>query len=132
MKLKSRTMVIIAYSAFVTVNLYNIYNTTFGDANLGYILAMYTVENEEVIIWKRSVKRSIYIQILLMSMSGICTMIRDKKLELIMFATENLRRTKFINEECNDVQDDFFKLTNKFNFSFRKKNVTKQHRQYQE
>ena len=52
-----------------------------------------------------------------MSLSGICTMVRDKKLKLIMFATENLPRTKFINEECNDVQDDLFTLTNNINFS---------------
>ena len=62
MKVKSRNMVIIGYSAFVTVNLYNIYGTTFGDDNVGYTLATYKVENEEVIIWKRSIKRSIYIK----------------------------------------------------------------------
>ena len=41
---------------------------------------------------KRSTKRSMFLQILLFGMSGIYTMIVDKKQEQMMFATGNIYR----------------------------------------
>ncbi len=41
---------------------------------------------------KRSTKRSMFLQILLFSMSGIYTLIFDKKQEHLLFATGNIYR----------------------------------------
>ena len=52
----------------------------------------YIIEGEDYTIMKRSTQRSIYIQIMLFSMSGIYTMFKDKKMELLMFANGNIYR----------------------------------------
>ena len=41
---------------------------------------------------KRSTKRSIFIQIMLFSMNGIYTLFKDRKQELMIFATGNIYR----------------------------------------
>ena len=41
---------------------------------------------------KRSVKRSIFIQVMLFSMNGIYTLFKDRKQELMIFATGNIYR----------------------------------------
>ena len=42
---------------------------------------------------KRSIQRSIYIEIFLFSMSGIWVCIKDKDMKLLMFATSNVYRS---------------------------------------
>jgi hypothetical protein len=90
LKLKSRILVITVGSIFTFLNLYNIYLYTFRDTAEGIILLKYTIQGKEHSFMKRSMKRSIFFQILLFSMSGIYTMIVDKKQEQIVFATENI------------------------------------------
>ena len=46
---------------------------------------------------KRATKRSIFIQIMLFGMSGIYTTFKDKKMELMIFATGNIYRE---NRNC--------------------------------
>ena len=92
LKVKSRIFVITIGSIFTLLNLYNFYGNTFGDWNEGVILLKYTSQGKEHTFMKRSTKRSIYTQILLFSMSGIYTMIVDKKQEQMMFATGNIYR----------------------------------------
>ena len=41
---------------------------------------------------KRSVKRSIYLQVLLFSITAVYTMFKDKKMELMLFATGHVYR----------------------------------------
>ena len=54
---------------------------------------------------KRSVKRSIYIQIMLFSMNGIYTLFKDRKQELMIFATGNIyRETGTASKEVEDKQ----------------------------
>ena len=70
-------------------------------------LIEYTIQGEKVIMWKRST-RSIYIQVLFFSICGIWTLIKDKKMELMMFATGNIYRktnTGRIDED-DDIDDD--------------------------
>ena len=118
-KLKSRSFVIIIHIAFVAINLYNIYNNIIGVANVGVKLATYKIQNEEMTIWKRSVKRSIYIQIILFSLHAIWVMIKDKKMELMMFATANIYRTS--GTSTNDVNDKMFTMGRVRGFTIKKK-----------
>ena len=41
---------------------------------------------------QRSIQRSIFLQVLLFSMTAVYTMFKDKKMELMIFATGNIYR----------------------------------------
>ena len=85
--------------------MYIIYGNTFGDWNEGVILLKYTTDGKEHVVMKRSTKRSIFLQILLFSMSGIYTMIVDKKQEQLLFATGNIyRETGTTSQHVEDTQ----------------------------
>ena len=51
---------------------------------------------------KRSTKRSLYLQILLFISSGVWTMFKDKKMELLMFATSHIYRESGDGSKNND------------------------------
>jgi hypothetical protein len=91
-KLKSRMFVIIVGSLFTVLDIYNIYGNTFGNWNKGIVLFHYTIQGEEYTIMKRSIQRSIFLQVLLFSISAVYTMFKDKKMELMIFATGNIYR----------------------------------------
>ena len=91
-KLKSRIFVIIAGCLFTLLNLYSIYGNTFGNWNKGVILFKYTIQGEENTVMKRSTQRSIFLQVLLFSMTAVYIMFKDKKMELMIFATGNIYR----------------------------------------
>jgi hypothetical protein len=105
LKVKSRIFVIAIGSIFTLLYMYLIYRNTFGDANVGVILLKYTTDGEEYSFMNRSTKRSIFLQILLFSMSGIYTMFVDKNQELMMFATGNIyRETGTASKHVEDTQ----------------------------
>ena len=91
-KLKSRNFILIIIFNFVVLNVFNIYGNTFSDSNKNIKLIQYNIEGEEYRIMKRSVKRSIFVQILLFSVEGLWTMLTDKKMTMMTFATDNLYR----------------------------------------
>ena len=91
-KLKSRNFLLIIIFNFVILNIFNIYGNTFSDWNKGVNLIEYNIEGEKYTILKRSVKRSIFLQILLFSVEGLWIMMTDKKMILMTFATDNLYR----------------------------------------
>ena len=91
-KLKSRNFLLIVIFNFVILNIFNIYGNTFSDSNKGVNLIKYSIEGEQYTIMKRSVKRSIFLQILLFSVEGLWIMMTDKKMILMTFATDNLYR----------------------------------------
>ena len=104
-KVKSRMFVIVFGTLATLLTLYNIYSSTFGPWNKGVILFKYIIEGEDYTIMKRSTQRSIYIQIMLFSMSGIYTMFKDKKMELLMFANGNIyRETGTASKEVKEKQ----------------------------
>ena len=92
LKLKSRIFVIIAGSLSTLLNIYNIYGNTFGNWNEGVVLFNYTIQGEEYTIMKRSIQRSLFLQVLLFSMTAVHTVFKDKKMELMIFATGNIYR----------------------------------------
>ena len=105
LKVKSRVLVIVIGSTFTLLNIYNIYGTTFGDWNEGVILLQYTTDGKEHVFMKRSTQRPIYLQILLFSMSGIYTMMFDKKQEHLIFVTGNIyRETGTTSKHVEDTQ----------------------------
>ena len=90
---------------FVLVNISNIYNLVFGDWDQGIVLLKYTTHGNEYTFMKRSTKRNIFIQIMLFSMSGIYTLFKDRKQELMIFATGNIyRETGTASKEVEDKQ----------------------------
>ena len=58
----------------------------------GVVLFNYTIQGEQYTIMKRSTQRSIFLQVLLFSMTAVYTMFKDKKMELLIFATGNIYR----------------------------------------
>ena len=90
---------------FVLVNVFNIYNNIFGDANQGIDLFKYAIQGNEYTFMKRSVKRSIFMQIMLFSVNGIYILFKDRKQELMIFATGNIyRETGTASKEVQDKQ----------------------------
>ena len=73
-------------------NIYNIYNLTFGDMEQGVVLLDYSIQGNKYTFMKRSVKRSIFIQIMLFSMNGIYILFKDRKQELMIFAKGHIYR----------------------------------------
>ena len=90
---------------FVLVNISNIYNLVFGDWDQGIVLLKYTTHGNEYTFMKRSTKRNIFIQIMLFSMSGIHTLLKDRKQEYLIFATGNIyRETGTASKTIEDKQ----------------------------
>ena len=102
-KVKSRIFVIIAGSLSTFLNINNIYSRIFGNASKGVVLLNYTIQGEEYTIMQRSIQRSIFLQILLFSITAVYTMFKDKKMELMIFATGNIyRETGTASKEIED------------------------------
>ena len=74
------------------MNINNIYHLIFRDWDQGVVLLKYNIQGNEYTFMKRSTKRSIFIQIVLFSMNGIYTLFKDRKQELMIFATGNIYR----------------------------------------
>ena len=103
LKLKSRIVVIIIGIIVTILNIYNIYNRILGNWDKGVVLFNYTIQGEEYTIMKRSIQRSIYLQVLLFSITAVYTMFKDKKMELMIFATGNIyRETGTASKEIED------------------------------
>ena len=89
---------------FVLVNIYEIYDRTFAGWDWGVVLLKYTIQGNKYTIMKRSTQRSIFIQIMLFSMNGIYTLFKDRKQELMIFATGQIyRETGTAQEVETDV-----------------------------
>jgi len=91
--LKSRYMILSFGVLFVALNMFNLYYHTLGTWAKGTVLVSYTIEGENYTIMKRSTKRSIFLQILMFSASGMYTMFTDTKMDLMMFATGKIYKS---------------------------------------
>ena len=92
MMVKSRNFLLLVGSMFTLVNVWNIYNRIFGAVGYNVAIARYTINGKKLVLWQRSVQRSIFLHVLLFSMSGMYTLFKDKKMELLMFATGHIYR----------------------------------------
>ena len=104
-KVKSRVFVMVIGIIFVLVTMNNIYDLIFTDEAQGVILFKYTIQGNKYTFMKRSVKRSIFLQVMLFSMNGIYTLFKDRKQELMIFATGHIyRETGTASKEVKDKQ----------------------------
>ena len=104
-KVKSRVFVMVIGILFVLSNINNIYQLIFGDWDQGDVLFKYTIQGNEYTFMKRSAKRSIFLQLMLFAMNGIYTIFKDRKQELMIFATGHIyRETGTASKDVEDKQ----------------------------
>jgi hypothetical protein len=102
---KSRTFMLCASTVVALNTLFNIYSNTIGDANVGVVLFKYEIAGTKLQIHKRSIKRSIYTQIFCFSLTGIITVFKDKKKELMIFAKGNIYRDTGTSSKLRPEQE---------------------------
>ena len=96
-KVKSRLFVIIIGILFLIILITNIWRITMGNGGMDskgefIILLKYKWDGMPYIMYKRPIQRSIFIQTLLFSVSGLYTLFRDTELELMIFCKGNIYR----------------------------------------
>ena len=71
----------------------------------GIVLFKYTINGIEYEIEKRSMKRNIYMQVLLFSVNGLYVMITDKQMKKMMFGTDSIfRETGTTSEVIENIR----------------------------
>ena len=112
--IKSRYLMIGFGIIFIALNVYVVILNTLGDVNNGVVLLKYNIQGEEYTIMKRSMKRSIFLQVLLFSVNGIYTTFVDKTMKLMVFATGNIyKSTGTASEEVENTTYSFEDKTRK-------------------
>ena len=91
-QVKSRVSVMVVGIIFVLANVFGIYQRIFTDLDQDVVLLDYSIQRNKYTFMARSTQRSIYIQVMLFSMNGIYNIIKDRKQELMIFATGNIYR----------------------------------------
>ena len=87
-KVKHRALLLVTGSIFIGVNLFNIYNRVFGDAEINLIL----IEPFGRKLYVRDVKRSLFFSNLSLALNGLITLYRDRKQERYMFVVDHVNR----------------------------------------
>ena len=121
-KVKSRVFVIVVGILFVLININNIYNLIFTDWDQGVVLFNYTIQGNKYTFMKRSTKRSIFIQVMLFSMNGIYTIFKDRKQELMIFATGHIYRETGTGQE-NETDDGNVRTTQRLSYNLKREIV---------
>ena len=83
---KNRWFVIYCGALFSLINILNIYDRIFGTVDVDVVLMEYSISGKKLHFMKRDVKRSMYLNIMLFSISGIWIMLKDKEMDVMMFA----------------------------------------------
>jgi len=86
---KNRMFILAVGSIYALLSFWLVCSRIFLKTEVGVILYQY---GDDYVFHKRSIKRSCFIQILLFSLNGMWTMFKDKKMEMMMFATGNIYR----------------------------------------
>ena len=86
---KSRAFVVIVSSVVVATTLYLVAQYSIGDRDIGVILFQY---DDRYVYRKRSIKRALFVQIFFFSLNGLVTIVADKKMEKMIFATDSIYR----------------------------------------
>eukprot|EP00505_MAST-04D_sp_SCG-Rhode-Island_P003047 Stramenopile-MAST_4_protein_3047 len=87
--IRARSFVMVCSSFFVCLCFWNIYKKSSSDNDAGNILIAYG-EDGTYVIRRNSLQRSIFIEILCLTLEGLKTMIVDEKGELFMYCTGNV------------------------------------------
>ena len=105
-KKKSRKFMLIVGFVFALGTLYLIYIRIFTGIDVGVILFKYS---DNYVFHKRSIKRSCFFQIFLFALNGLWINFKDKKMEMMMFATGNIYRetgtaSKYVEDTQHSMQ----------------------------
>ena len=92
-QVKRRSFAIFLGFLFLFLNSRNFWENTLGDASYGIAPFKYTINDKEYTVDKRSVKRSIYAQVLMFSVQGLYVMLTDKAMEKMFFGTGAIYRS---------------------------------------
>jgi hypothetical protein len=103
---KSRVFIILLGSLYVTVSLYDLYQTIIGVDEYSVVLFKYEIGDRQYTIMKRTAKRWIYTQVLLFGAKGVYIMFKDNAMERMMFATGNIFRST--GTTSSEVKDEKF------------------------
>ena len=77
LKMKSRIFLLIVGTLCIMLNCYNVYGETFSNWDMDIVLFNYVINGEKYTFMKRATKRSMYLQILLFSISGVKHIFKD-------------------------------------------------------
>lgn len=104
-QVKHRSFAIFLGFVFLWLNCRNFYENTIGDASYGIAPFKYNINNKEYAIDKRSLKRSIYAQVLMFSIQGLYVMMTDKDMKKMFFGTGAIfRSTGTTSENVMEVR----------------------------
>ena len=106
-KKKSRVFVLTIGSIFVLITIVEIYYYSFVDWESGVILFQY---GDRFLFRKRAIKRSIFVQIFTFSLNGLRTMLKDKRMEMMMFATGSIYRKTGTSSQNFDDEEHVMQL----------------------
>ncbi len=116
-KVKSRIFVIAIVLIYILITFSSLVRSTFANWDIGVILFQYTIHGKEYTIMKRATKRSIFLQIILFSMSGVYTIFKDRKMEMLMFANGHIYRKTGTASGDGDQRESFIENFPRFNFT---------------
>ena len=96
-KIKSRVFVLGLAALYTIAHLVIIYRHIFGTSGIDKngverILLEYNIQGQRYTFMTRATKRSIFIQVVLFSLNGFWILLKDQKMEMLLFATGNIYR----------------------------------------
>ena len=68
-------------------------------------------------MYKQSVKRSLFLQVYLFTIKGLYTMFKDKKLELLVFATGHTYKDEIVEKDFGMTPPEINKIQNRLKYA---------------
>ena len=118
-KIKHRPLVVSFGVIFVGLTLFNIYGYVFGTSSCGVVVKLENQTDNDVFIcpgiiladygngyvfYRRTFKRSVFLQIFIFSLNSLLVVSADKKLNWMMFGTSNVPRAGKLEDMLADSQ----------------------------
>ncbi len=98
---KSRYLIIGVGVGLVVLSIFNVYGNLLAPWHEGKILLEYSIDTQNYKIMKRDTLRAIYLQILFFNLNAVYTMCYDRKMELMLFGTDNVYRRSIADAEVS-------------------------------
>ena len=118
-KIKHRPLVVSFGVIFVGLTLFNIYGYVFGTSSCGVVVKLENQTDNDVFIcpgiiladygngyvfYRRTFKRSVFLQIFIFSLNSLLVLSVDKKLNWMMFGTSNVPRAGKLEDMLADAK----------------------------
>ena len=97
MIIKDRVFISVSAVLYSVISLFNLYEATFTFIDSEVNRVLFSVNN--IPVYKQSVKRSLFLQVYLFTIKGLYTMFKDKKLELLVFATGHTYKDDIVEKD---------------------------------